>query len=124
MSNFPKLTAAQMAQLTADINGGTATRANFYIDYAAILQPIDPQAATLILNQAEITTYSGTIGGAALYGNFLAKLADPVDYTNNITLDGFSYDIVKGIYGAVLQSFTNNGSGILAYSDILNADLG
>jgi len=58
MSNSTQLTAAQVAKLTAGINGGPATRANFYVDYASDLQSIDPQAAALILSH--VFVYSGT----------------------------------------------------------------
>ena len=44
-----------------------------------------------LLLQAQITTYSGAVGGMALEGNFRAKHANPDDYKT--TLDKFSHDI-------------------------------
>jgi len=46
-----------------------------------------------LLLQAQITTYSGAVGGAALYGNYLAKSVNPELY--NLSLDQFSIDILR-----------------------------
>lgn len=45
--------------------------------------------------QAQITTYSGALGGMALEGNFRAKMANPDQYT--ITLDQFSHEIDQAV---------------------------
>ncbi|WP_344807708.1 hypothetical protein [Allohahella marinimesophila] len=50
-----------------------------------------------LLMQAQITTYSGAIGGMALEGNFRAKMAKPEQYT--LTLDQFSHEIDKAVIG-------------------------
>lgn len=48
-----------------------------------------------ILLQAQITSYSGAVGGMALEGNFRAKMANPEKYT--LTLDRFSHDIDQAV---------------------------
>lgn len=120
MANKYSLTAEQIDQLRKDKEGGEATRVNFYVDYAAAIAPFEPAAAALILDQASITTYSGPIGGAALYGNFLAKAANPDVY--NITLDQFSFDIVKAIEQGVMSNVDDGFGGVLDYDRILNID--
>ncbi len=50
-----------------------------------------------LLLQAQITTYSGAVGGMALEGNFRAKIANPDTYT--VTLDQFSTDIDQAVVG-------------------------
>lgn len=72
------------------------------------------------LTQAEITTYSGFFGGAALYGNYLAKVSNPDYY--NLSLDKFSIDIVQGNIDAIRADILNpNGnSGILDAEELRN----
>ncbi|SFI31048.1 hypothetical protein [Bradyrhizobium sp. cf659] len=86
-------------------------RAGAYIYYYELIKDVDPSAGRQILIQAQITTYSGFFGGAALIGNALAKHANPDLYPP--TLDGFSVDIVQGLINAIKADFTN-GDGIPA----------
>ena len=48
-----------------------------------------------LLVQAQITTYSGAVGGMALEGNFRAKMANPENY--DLTLDRFSHEIDQAV---------------------------
>jgi hypothetical protein len=56
----------------------------------------------------QITTFSGTPGGAALLGNYLAKVANPDLY--NIDLDYFSTEIVQ----ATIDLFARHGNDVTA----------
>lgn len=73
--------AAQRAQQRLD----AGDRAGAYIELYKVT------GNEQLLMQAQITTYSGAIGGMALEGNFRAKLANPEKYT--LTLDQFSHEI-------------------------------
>jgi hypothetical protein len=55
-------------------------RAGAYLYYYELIKNVDPSAGHQILIQAQITTYSGFFGGAALIGNALAKHANPALY--------------------------------------------
>ena len=59
-----------------------------------------------LLLQAQITTYSGAIGGMALEGNFRAKIANPDDYT--VTLDQFSHEIDQAVV-ELAKNMANSG---------------
>lgn len=89
-------------------------RAEVYYYYAKLLgNDYDPitdipgpksEAVVQLMMQAQITTYSGMIGEAALQGNFLAKTRDQEDY--NLKLDTFSEDIIKGTIAAIEKEIT------------------
>ena len=98
MTTTTFLTAAQMEELDISSKKGYADRAEFYYKY--YLMTGSRQA----LLQAQITTYSGPIGGLALFGNYLAKTQDQ-DLNGNqinygLTLDQFTMDIREGFIAA------------------------
>ncbi len=106
-----------LGDLSTAPNGGV-NRGGFYLAYFNYLmdqttktsdmaqQALLIASARQVLLQAEITTYSGFAGGAALIGNALAKNANPSLYP--ATLDEFSYDIANGL----LTQMEKDGSGI------------
>ena len=59
-----------------------------------------------LLFVAQITTFTGSPGGAAVEGNFLAKLEDPDKYV--ITLDEFSKEIVQATINLYKSSYEKN----------------
>ena len=84
--------AADRAQLRLD----RGDRAGAYIELYKVT------GSEQILLQAQITSYSGAVGGMALEGNFRAKMANPEDYT--LTLDQFSHDIDRAVITLAKQS--------------------
>lgn len=69
-----------------------------------------------ILIQGQISTYSGSWGGLALSGNYLAKLQDQENY--GLTLDDFSTQIARGTLDSIIADVNSpNGNGGLL-SDI------
>lgn len=95
---MPELTQTDINELR-EILGTSfdteAKRAEFYLAYYEKIKDVDFEAAKQVLIQAQITTYSGFIGGAALLGNAFAKFAEPELY--NVSLDEFSWDIADGL---------------------------
>ncbi|MFY1054500.1 hypothetical protein ACOQNP_23020 [Ectopseudomonas khazarica] len=81
---------AGLAQKLAD-----GDRGGFYWEYYRLTG--EYQA----LIQGQITTYSGTWGGMAMVGNYLAKLTDQENY--DVTLDKFSTLIIAGTLGAIAR---------------------
>ncbi|MGH1341511.1 MAG: hypothetical protein ACRBN8_08170 [Nannocystales bacterium] len=61
------------------------------------------------LMHAQITSYSGLFGGAALSANFLAKLANPRKY--NVALDVFSREILESMLRVVKRDVESGGTG-------------
>ena len=95
-------------------------RGNAYVElaylYLEIGSPEAKQSAYQLLGQAQITTYSGQLGGAALMGNATAKLKAGSAY--NITLDYFSYLIAKRLVAAVERDLDNGGDGVLSVQEM------
>ena len=86
--------------------GAAADRAQQRLDRGdrggAYLELYKVTGSEQILLQAQITTYSGAVGGMALEGNFRAKIANPDDYTP--TLDQFSHDIDQAVVTLARQT--------------------
>lgn len=99
-------------------------RAEVYMYYSKLIGNNDPSAVNQLMMQAQITTYSGIIGGAALMGNFNAKKNAPDLY--NLTLDDFSKDIIQGMIKAIETDISpeEGGTGLLTANDIQAADKG
>ena len=87
-----------------------------------MIKNVDPTAANQVLLQAQISTYSGFIGGAALLGNALAKNADPDDY--NLSLDKFSFDIANALLSEIERRFEEEEPTVLTATQIQNLDQG
>src|SRR5262245_61762477 len=95
-------------------NAGNPLRGNFYMavarEYSATSE-IGRASAHQVLIQAQITTYSGEYGAAALLGNYAARVAaGPGLY--NITLDYFSYAIATRMLDAIEVNVRAGGNGI------------
>lgn len=86
-------------RLAAGDRGGT------YVDLYRLT------GAYVWLMHAQITTYSGLYGGAALTGNYFAKVANPAKYT--VSLDQFSTDITHAMLKLVKQHVRGGGRGDL-----------
>jgi len=86
--------------------GAAADRAQLRLDRGdrggAYLELYKVTGSEQILLQAQITTYSGAVGGMALEGNFRAKIANPDDY--KLTLDKFSHDIDQAVVTLARQT--------------------
>ena len=111
------LTQANIDQLTQLFNSGD--RGGFYWEYYKITG--EYQA----LIQGQITTYSGTWGGLAMSGNYLAKITDQENY--NLTLDEFSADIIAGTLNSILSDLANplsGADGILTALQMQESDFG
>jgi hypothetical protein len=71
------------------------------------------------LMHAQITSYSGLFGGAALGGNYRAKLVNPRSY--NVALDVFSREIAASMLN-VVRTHVANGNNGMASIDALRTD--
>ncbi len=84
---------------TAAELGAAAERAQIRLDAGdragAYIELYEVTGSEQLLLQAQITTYSGAVGGMALEGNFRAKHANPDDY--KVTLDQFSHQIDQAV---------------------------
>src|SRR5688572_20943082 len=84
-------------------NSGNPLRGNFYMEiaraYSAAGSTDALMAAHQVVIQAQITTYSGQYGAAALLGNLNAKNTQPQQYL--LTLDGFSSAIATRMLDAI-----------------------
>lgn len=116
----------------------TNHRAEVYYYYTKLLgNDFDPltdipgpksEAIIQLMLQAQITTYSGMIGGAALQGNFLAKTHSQEKY--NLSLDTFSKEIIEGLINAIEKEITPDlitgaiKDGFLTADEIQLADQG
>lgn len=78
-------------------------RGGFYWDYYKLTGEYQAMV------QGQITTYSGTWGGMAMVGNYLAKLADQKNY--ELTLDKFSTDIIAGTLAEIANDFDQAAKG-------------
>ncbi len=91
---------------TAAELGAAAQRAEARLDAGdragAYIELYEVTGSEQLLLQAQITTYSGAVGGMALEGNFRAKHANPDKYKT--TLDQFSYDIDKEVVDLATRS--------------------
>ncbi|MGK0247956.1 MAG: hypothetical protein ACI910_000684, partial [Oleispira sp.] len=109
-----KITTAHVDTMQALLNEGN--RGGAYMFYYMLT------GNTQALVQAQITTYSGFFGGAALYGNYLAKIANPDKYT--LSLDQFSIDIVQANIDAIRIDINGGNNGLLSPEDLQVADYG
>ena len=105
-------------------NAGNPMRGNFYMAvvraYSADGSPAALASAHQALMQAQISTYSGAFGAAAMLGNWEAKKAAPNQY--NLTLDTFSYYIATRMLDAMEAELLAGGDGILAAPEIRALD--
>lgn len=85
IEHVSQVTAEDVAVMQAFLNDGN--RGAAYLYYYQLT------GSTQALIQAQITTGSGTFGGAALYGNYLAKIESGGAY--NLTLEDFSARILQ-----------------------------
>ena len=125
MTSLSASDAIYLRSFLGDIsNWQEADRGGFYLAYYDMIKNINPDAAQQVLLQAEITTYSGFIGGAALLGNALAKNADPIQY--NIPLDKFSWEIADALCILIEQSVDQGGidAGVISAGNIQLSDQG
>lgn len=98
-------------------------RGGAYLYYYNLIKDVNRDAASQILIQAQITTYSGFFGGAALIGNAIAKNSNPDKYPAE-GLDKFSSDIVQGLIDAIVAELNINQDGVLTKEQIQFADRG
>ncbi|WP_422136764.1 hypothetical protein [Endozoicomonas sp. ALD040] len=112
-----QVTEQHLAIMDSLINQGK--RAEAYIYYAK-LSNLNVEQTNQLMLQAQITTYSGVIGGAALEGNYGAKVSDPENY--NLSLDQFTVDIEKGLVSAIRADIESGNSGRITQNQIQNAD--
>ena len=98
-----QITQAHIDELESLLLNGD--RGGFYLRYYEL------SGSQQALLQAHISTYSGFAGGAALFGNAIAKFSNPSLYT--ITLDQFSEDIAWGLFDGIDNDVNQvGGSGI------------
>ncbi|GGH05244.1 hypothetical protein GCM10007420_22150 [Glycocaulis albus] len=120
------LTQAQIRSRWNAIRGnfnatGADNRAGIYLQiyelYRDIGTPEALRAGRQILMQAQITSYSGAYGAAALMGNRWAQENNPGLYT--MTLDQFSYDILQRLVEAIEYSIVDrNRNGVFSVAEI------
>jgi Ca2+-binding RTX toxin-like protein len=98
-------------------------RGGAYLYYYNLIKNVDRDAVSQILIQAQITTYSGFFGGAAMIGNAIAKNSNPDKYPAE-GLDKFSADIVQGLIDAIATEVNANQDGVLTKEQIQLVDRG
>nr|AYN62292.1 hypothetical protein [Heteroscytonema crispum UCFS10] len=98
-------------------------RGGAYLYYYNLIKDVDREAVSQILIQAQITTYSGFFGGAAMIGNAIANNSNPDKYPAE-GLDKFSSDIVQGLIDAIAKELSANQDGVLTKEQIQLADHG
>ncbi|MCV2885332.1 LysM peptidoglycan-binding domain-containing protein [Aestuariibacter sp. AA17] len=107
-----QLTDEVIAEAEARLRQGD--RAGAYLVYA------EATGLSILYDQASITTYAGVHGGAALFGNFIAKMNNGPDYP--VTLDSFSYLIDNAVHQffAAHHEATKNELGISSTVSLSN----
>ena len=98
-------------------------RGGAYLYYYNLIKDDDRDAVSQILIQAQITTYSGFFGGAAMIGNAIAKNSNPDKYPKE-GLDKFSSDIVEGLINAIAAEVNAGQDGVLTREQMQLADRG
>lgn len=89
-------------------------RGGFYYRYYELT------GSSQALLQAQITTYSGVVGGLAINGNVVAKSNNFGIY--NLSLDDFSTQIASNLLRGIRLDISNNGTGILSDARIQDLD--
>lgn len=97
-----------------------ADRGAFYLLYYELIKGSEVSGARQILMQAQISTYSGFFGGAALLGNAMAKFANPDIYTRSI--DEFSWIIADNLLNEIEKNLVLGGSGVFSAEKIQELD--
>jgi len=109
---------------TAAELGAAAERAQVRLDAGdragAYIELYEVTGSEQLLLQAQITTYSGAVGGMALEGNFRAKHANPDTYKT--TLDNFSHDIDQAVVKLAADSADDNVPEKFSTLEIMKAD--
>jgi len=109
---------------TAEELGAAAERADIRLEAGdragAYIELYEVTGSEQLLLQAQITTYSGAVGGMALEGNFRAKQANPDTYKT--TLDQFSHDIDKAVVDLAARSARNDEPENFNTLEIMKAD--
>lgn len=113
-----QITQQNVDQIQYILDSGN--RAGAYLYYYELIKTYDADAAWQILIQAQITSYSGFFGGAALIGNALAKHSNPTLY--NLSLDEFSRQIVQGLVDNIQEELDLGGDGVLSRTQIQESD--
>ncbi len=119
------LTTTDVQRLRDILTSGD--RGGFYYTYAQMIRDVSPTAYNQVMTQAQITTYGGLWGGAAIIGNAMAQnqaglntFGEPL---YNTTLDQFSFDIATRLFEAIeLDVGRSNGTGILTADEIQELD--
>ncbi len=122
VESVDRLTSADVNIMQSLLDNGQ--RAEVYLYYN---QRTGGHANDAMVMQAGITTYTGAIGGAALEGNYQARIENPGGY--NLGLDDFSAFIVQGVIDAVESDINGDfapgsGTGILTGDQIFSSDYG
>jgi len=109
---------------TAEELGAAAERAQTRLDAGdragAYLELYEVTGSEQLLLQAQITTYSGAVGGMALEGNFRAKHANPDNY--KVTLDQFSHQIDSAVVDLARTSANDGEPEAFNTLGIMEAD--
>jgi Ca2+-binding RTX toxin-like protein len=119
-----QITQEKLNRLNSLLSKGD--RGRVYLELAETYKPVSSNAFNQIIQQAQITTYSGVIGGAAILGNFYAKNNAGSNSNGksryDVPLDVFSVQIIKRLLDATQLSLNRGGNGILTIDEIRALD--
>lgn len=106
------------AELRSILTSGD--RGGFYYAYAQMVKSENSNTFDQVMIQAQITTYGGEWGGAAILGNAYAQAYAGNDANGdpkyNLTLDDFSYDIAGRLFEGVSRNQRGQSELILYQS--------
>jgi trimeric autotransporter adhesin len=88
---------------------------------AVYIEFFKKKPSSQVLLQAMISTGSGLPGGAAVYGNYLAKIRDPQGY--NLSLDTFSALVDQFFINAIKADIEAGGNGLISDQVIRQASI-
>ena len=115
MTTITTTDIAHLRSLLGDEFSYEADRGRFYLEVAELYRETD--AFEQVMIQAEITTYSGAIGGSALLGNHHAQQHGGDKY--DVTLDEFSWEIADRFLEAMEKDITQfDGSSVFSSDQI------